>query len=50
MCVYEYDSENYRVTGKYSGRELRLGQKIKIQVANADTFTRTIDFVIPKEV
>ena len=47
---YEYDSENYRVTGKYSGRELRLGQKIKVQVAHADTFTRTIDFVIPKEV
>ncbi len=48
--IYEYDSENYRVTGKYSGRELRLGQKIKVQVAHADTFTRTIDFVIPKEV
>ncbi len=47
---YEYDSENYRVTGKYSGRELRLGQKIKVQAAHADTFTRTIDFVIPKEV
>lgn len=44
---YDYDSENYRVVGKYSGREYRLGQKIRIQVANADTFTRTIDFVIP---
>lgn len=46
--VYDYDSENYKVTGRYSGREYRLGQKIKIQVANADTFTRTIDFVIPE--
>lgn len=47
--IYDYDSENYKVTGRYSGREYRLGQKIKIQVANADTFTRTIDFVIPEE-
>lgn len=46
--VYDYDSENYKVLGRYSGREYRLGQKIKVQVANADTFTRTIDFVIPE--
>lgn len=46
--IYDYDSENYKVTGRYSGREYRLGQKIKIQVANADTFTRTIDFIIPE--
>lgn len=47
--IYDYDSESYKVTGRYSGKEYRLGQKIKIQVANADTFTRTIDFVIPEE-
>lgn len=45
--VYDYDSENYRVKGRYSAREYRLGQRIQVQVANADVFTRTIDFVIP---
>lgn len=43
--IYDYDSENYKVTGRYSGREYRLGQKVKVQVADADSFTRTVDFV-----
>lgn len=47
--VYEYDSENYKVTGRSSRREYRLGQKLHVQVANVDTFSRTIDFVIPEE-
>lgn len=46
--IYDYDSDNYKVTGRYSGTEYRLGQPLKIQVARADTFTRTIDFVIPE--
>lgn len=46
--IYDYDSDNYKVTGRYSGREYRLGQPLEIQVARADTFTRTIDFVIPE--
>ena len=46
---YDYDSENYRVIGKYSGREYRLGQKLRVQVANADPITRTVDFVIPQQ-
>lgn len=47
--IYEYDSERYAMIGKYSNKEYRLGQKISVQVASADTFTRTIDFAIPKE-
>lgn len=47
--IYEYDSENYKVAGRYTEKEYRLGQKIKVQVANTDTFTRTIDFVIWSE-
>ncbi len=46
---YEYDSENYRVVGRNSGREYRLGQKVNVQVAGADPLTRTIDFVIPQQ-
>lgn len=45
--IYEYDSENYRVSGRYHGKEYRLGEKITIQVARADTSSRTVDFVIP---
>ncbi len=47
--VYEYDSDNYRVMGRYSEKEYRLGEKITVQVARADTASRTIDFVIPRE-
>ncbi len=47
--VYEYDSENYRVIGRYNRKEYRLGEKIIVQVARADTSSRTIDFVIPRE-
>lgn len=46
---YEYESENYRVVGKRSGKEYRLGQRLRVQVANADTVTHTVDFVIPEE-
>lgn len=46
---YEYDSENYRVVGRSSGREYRLGQKVTVQVAGADPLSRTIDFVIPRD-
>lgn len=43
---YRYDSENYRVVGANGGREFRLGQKVRIQVAGADPVSRTVDFVI----
>lgn len=42
---YECDAENYRVIGKYSRKEIRLGQKIRVQVARVDMTTRTIDFL-----
>lgn len=45
--VYEYDRERYRVTGRYQGKEYRLGEKVQVQVVRADTASRTIDFVIP---
>ncbi len=47
--VYDYDAENYRVVGKYNGKEYRLGQKIEVMVARAEMATRTIDFIIPEE-
>lgn len=46
---YEYESENYRVVGKHSGKEYRLGQRVQVQVANADSVTHTVDFVFPEE-
>ncbi len=47
--VYNYDSENYRVTGQYGGREYRLGQKVRVRVGRADPVNRTIDFLMVEE-
>ncbi len=41
---YRYDEQNYEMVGKETGRTFRLGQKIRIQVKDADRWERTIDF------
>lgn len=46
---YYYDEASYEMIGRDTGRKYRLGEKIKIQVASTDLFTRTINFVIPEE-
>ena len=42
---YEFDEAGYRLVGVSTGREYRLGQKIRIRVAAVDTEGCTIDFV-----
>ena len=41
---YIYDDVNKQLIGKETGKIYKLGQKVKIKVANADKQTRKIDF------
>ena len=42
---YEYDEENYRVVGEHTGKEYKLGRKLKIMVKAVDEIVHTIDFL-----
>jgi len=41
---YEYDEENYRITGRSNGKVYTLGDKIKIEVVKADLQKKQLDF------
>jgi ribonuclease R len=41
---YEYDEENYRITGRSNGKIYTLGDKIKIEVVKADLQKKQLDF------
>ena len=43
---YELDEKNYRLVGRRSKQEFRLGQAITIQVAKANLERRQLDFTI----
>lgn len=42
---YEFDEKNYRLVGEHGGKIYTIGDKIKIQVANASQELRKIDFI-----
>jgi ribonuclease R len=42
---YIYDQDACELRGESNGRVYRLGQKVRICVADADTMTKTVDFV-----
>ncbi len=46
---YDFEEEKYRVTGHHTGREYRMGQKVRVQVVRVDKLTRTIDFAMINE-
>ena len=46
---YIYDEENFELRGETGHRVYRLGQKVRIRVADADTITKTVDFVLVQE-
>lgn len=46
---YTFDQENYELRGDMTRKVYRLGQKVKIRVEDADTFTKTVDFVLIQE-
>jgi len=43
---YVFDEKNHQFVGKKYGKRFRLGDKLKIQVKNADIERRQVDFVV----
>ena len=43
---YELDEKNYRLVGRRTKREYRLGQPVSIQVAKANLERKQLDFVL----
>ncbi len=46
---YIYDEERYQMVGEHTKKTYKLGQKITVEVVNADKIMRTIDFEITEE-
>jgi len=43
---YIYDEATYSMTGKHSGRRVRLGDKVEIEVLSVNLEKREIDFTL----
>ncbi|HHV10700.1 MAG TPA: ribonuclease R [Clostridiales bacterium] len=46
---YIYDEERYQMVGEHTKKTYKLGQKVMVQVVNADKIMRTIDFALVEE-
>jgi len=44
--AYDYDEKNHQYKGRKYGKRFRLGDKLKIQVKNADLERRQVDFIV----
>ncbi|MBQ7213825.1 MAG: ribonuclease R [Bacteroidales bacterium] len=47
--IYYFDEENYRMAGKYTGRQFQLGDRIKIEVWKANLLKKQLDFHLADE-
>ena len=47
---YVFDENKYELQGEMSHQTFRLGQKLKICIADADKVTRTVDFLLADDV
>jgi ribonuclease R len=43
---YDFDEENHQLTGRDFNRTFRLGDKVKVMVADTDIMNKTIDFIL----
>ncbi|MDO4519008.1 MAG: ribonuclease R [Eubacteriales bacterium] len=43
---YSFDQDTYELRGEVTKKVYRLGEKVRIRVADADVITKTIDFVL----
>lgn len=43
---YIYDEERYQMIGEHTKKVYKLGQKVMVEVVNADKLQRTIDFAL----
>ncbi len=46
---YNYDEEHYQLVGEHTKKIYKLGQKVTVEVVNADKIQRTIDFALVEE-
>lgn len=46
---FYYDEDRHRMVGERTGKVFKLGEEIKIVVADVDKLTRTVDFVLYQE-
>ena len=46
---YVFDQDAYELRGDMTGRIFRLGQKVRVRVADADKMLKTVDFVLDEE-
>lgn len=46
---YIYDEERYQMIGEHTRKIYKLGQKVKVEVVNADKLQRTIDFALVED-
>ena len=46
---YVFDQDAYELRGDMTGKIFRLGQKVRVRVADADKMLKTVDFVLAEE-
>ena len=46
---YEYDEDNYCITGKHSKRRFQLGDQVKIKVLRANLPKKQVDYVLAED-
>ena len=46
---YVFDQDAYELRGDITGKIFRLGQKVRVRVADADKMLKTVDFVLVEE-
>ena len=46
---YTFDQDAYELRGDMLGKVYRLGQKVRVRVADADTMLKAVDFVLAEE-
>jgi ribonuclease R len=47
---YEYDEDNYCITGRHTGRKFQLGDNVKIEIQRANLPKKQLDFTIVESV
>ena len=48
-AYYVFDQDAYELRGDMTGKIFRLGQKVRVRVADADKMLKTVDFVLAEE-
>src|SRR5438552_12726552 len=46
--IYLFDAARSHLIGRRSGRVIRLGEKVEVQIAAVNTFKKQVDFQLPK--